>query len=193
MLHDLQHNLYPARSSNARIHEPFPGWRAGAGRRRERSPNAQASRHHPGRLPAQRQRATDNYAIERVVVEPLPWPGDLAQNSTRPTVGRTGSKWRTPRPASCCTRAASRPFSANGAAPTRPARPVAASRNRCVSRRSAAGQGAHPQARRAERVFGGVEQEVDADALEVIRKQGPAPAKPIPIRVSGPSPTRSIC
>jgi hypothetical protein len=35
--------------------------------------------------------------------------------------------------------------------------------------------------------------DVDPAARDVIRKLPPAPVKPIPIRVSGPSPTRSTC
>jgi hypothetical protein len=33
---------------------------------------------------------SDSYAIERVLVEPLPWPGDLAQNLDNTDRGRSG-------------------------------------------------------------------------------------------------------
>src|SRR5438094_661323 len=77
-----------------------------------------------------------------------------------------------PGPARCCIRAASRPSSVNGAAPTRRRRPAAV---RILKR------DAHNAFTLAWSV------EVDTDAMDVVRKQPPAPAKPIAIRVNGPS------
>lgn len=131
----------------------------------------------------------ENYALERIVIEPLPWPGDLAQpfDNTNRGVNRlevvdavTGdllysrgfstvfNEWRSTEEAG----KASRGFEESVRFPKQ-ARPV---RVRILKR---------DEANAFALVWSAV---VDADAPEVIRKQGPAPATPIPIRVSGPSP-----
>ena len=133
----------------------------------------------------------ENYALERVVIEPLPWPGDMAQpfDNTNRGVNRlevvdaeTGdllysrgfstvfNEWRSTDEAG----KASRGFEESVRFPKQ-ARPV---RVRILKR---------DEANAFSLVWSAV---VDADAPEVIRKQGPAPAKPIPIRVSGPSPAK---
>ena len=101
---------------------------------------------------------SDTYAIERVLVEPLPWPGDLAQNLDNTDRGqnrvevvdaKTGDllysrgfstifgEWRTTDEANKISRG----FHESVRFP----------------RAGQAGAGAHPQARRAQPVFGGVE------------------------------------
>jgi hypothetical protein len=134
---------------------------------------------------------SDTYAIERVLVEPLPWPGDLAQNIDTTNRGnnkvevvdaKTGDllysrgfstifgEWRTTEEANKSSRGfhESVRFPAQG-------KPV---RVRIL--------------KRDERNDFSVvwSTEVDAAAPDVVRKQGPAPAQPIPIRVSGPSPQK---
>ena len=134
---------------------------------------------------------SDSYAIERVLVEPLPWPGDLAQNIDTSNRGnnkvevvdaRTGDllysrgfstifgEWRTTDEANKTTRGfhESVRFPAQG-------KPV---RVRILKR----------DERNEFSVVWSTE--VDAAAPDVVRKQAPAPAQPIPIRVSGPSPQK---
>ncbi len=134
---------------------------------------------------------TDLYAIERVVIEALPWPGDLSQaidNTDRGTHkvevvdAKTGDllysrgfstifgEWRTTEEANRLTRA----FSESVRFPKFD-KPV---RVRILKR----------DERNAFSVAWSVD--IDADALDVVRKQEPAPAKPIPIKVSGPSPNK---
>ncbi len=134
---------------------------------------------------------SDSYAIERVLVEPLPWPGDLAQNLDNTNRGqnrlevvdaKTGDllysrgfstifgEWRTTDEASKISRG----FHESVRFP-RQDKPV---RVRILKR----------DERNEFSVVWSVD--VDAAAPEVIRKQGPAPAQPIPIRVSGPSPQK---
>jgi hypothetical protein len=133
----------------------------------------------------------DTYAIDRVLVEPLPWPGDLAQNLDNTDRGqnrvevvdaKTGDllysrgfstifgEWRTTEEANKTSRGfhESVRFPAQG-------KPV---RVRIL--------------KRDERNQFSVAWSVDVDpaAPDVIRKQAPAPAQPIPIRVSGPSPNK---
>jgi hypothetical protein len=132
---------------------------------------------------------SDHYAIERVVIEPLPWPGDLSQNFDNTNRGqnrvevvdaRNGDllysrdfstifgEWRTTEEANRISRG----FQESVRFP-KPDRPV---RVRILKR----------DERNQFSVAWSVE--VNADAPEVVKKQGPAPASPIPIRVSGPSP-----
>lgn len=134
---------------------------------------------------------SDSYAIERVLVEPLPWPGDLAQNIDTSNRGnnkvevvdaKTGDllysrgfstifgEWRTTDEANKTTRGfhESVRFPAQG-------KPV---RVRILKR----------DERNEFSVVWSTE--VDAAAPDVVRKQAPAPAQPIPIRVSGPSPQK---
>ncbi|QPI53077.1 peptidase M64 [Massilia antarctica] len=134
---------------------------------------------------------SDQYALERVMIEPLPWPGDLSQNLDTTNRGqnmvevvdaKTGDllysrgfstifgEWRSTEEANRISRGfeESVRFPAFG-------KPV---RVRVLKR----------DERNQFSVAWSVE--VDPDAPDVVRKQGPAPAKPIPIRVSGPSPAK---
>ena len=133
----------------------------------------------------------DSYAIERVLVEPLPWPGDLNQNLDNTDRGnnkvevvdaRTGDllysrgfstifgEWKTTEEANKISRGfhESVRFPAQG-------KPV---KVRILKR----------DERNQFSVVWSVD--VDAAAPDVIRKQGPAPAPVIPIRVSGASPDK---
>lgn len=132
---------------------------------------------------------SDQYALERVVVEPLPWPGDTGKNLDQTNRGqnrvevvdaKTGDllysrgfstifgEWRTTEEASKISRS----FQESVRFP-RPDRPV---RVRILKR----------DERNAFSVAWSVE--IDPDAQEVVRRQPAAPAAPIPIQVSGPSP-----
>jgi hypothetical protein len=134
---------------------------------------------------------SDQYALERVVIEPLPWPGnpaqaldntDRGQNRVEVVDAKTGDllysrgfstifgEWRTTEEASKINRA----FQESVRFP-KPDKPV---RVRILKR----------DERNQFSVVWSVD--VDTDATDVVRKQDPAPAKPIPIRVSGPSPTK---
>lgn len=134
---------------------------------------------------------SDQYALERVVIEPLPWPGSLTQNFDNTDRGqnrvevvdaKTGDllysrgfstifgEWRTTEEANRMSRA----FQESVRFP-KPAKPV---RVRILKR----------DERNAFSVVWSVD--IDTDALDVVRKQEPAPAKPIPIRVSGASPDK---
>ncbi|WP_317205396.1 IgA Peptidase M64 [Janthinobacterium sp.] len=130
----------------------------------------------------------EQYAIERVVIEPLPWPGNPARNLDDSNRGvnrfevldpKTGEllysrgfstifgEWRSTDEA----KTLSRGFQESLRFP-KFERPV---RVRVLKRDEF----------NAFSVVWSVD--VDADAPDVVRKQGPAPAKPIPIHVSGPS------
>jgi hypothetical protein len=134
---------------------------------------------------------SDQYALERVLIEPLPWPGDLSQNFDNTNRGqnrvevadaKTGDllysrdfstifgEWRTTDEANRLSRG----FHESVRFPKQD-RPV---RVRILKR----------DERNAFSVVWSVD--VDADAPDVVKKQAPAPAKPIPIRVSGPSPQK---
>ncbi|WP_426104183.1 M64 family metallopeptidase [Massilia sp. TSP1-1-2] len=134
---------------------------------------------------------SDQYALERVVVEPLPWPGSLAQgldntdrgqNRVEVVDAKTGDllysrgfstifgEWRTTDEAT----KASRSFQESVRFP-KPAAPV---RVRVLKR----------DERNQFSVAWSVE--LDTDAPDVVRKQQPAPAWPIPIRVNGASPDK---
>ncbi|WP_426208998.1 M64 family metallopeptidase [Massilia sp. TWP1-3-3] len=134
---------------------------------------------------------SDQYALERVVVEPLPWPGSLAQgldntdrgqNRVEVVDAKTGDllysrgfstifgEWRTTDQAT----KASRSFQESVRFP-KPAAPV---RVRVLKR----------DERNQFSVAWSVE--LDTDAPDVVRKQQPAPAWPIPIRVNGASPDK---
>ena len=131
---------------------------------------------------------TENYALERVLVEPLPWPGNLKQaidnsglgnNKVEVTDLKTGEllysrgfstvfgEWRSTDEAAKISRG----FEESVRFP-KPEHPVKVSnykrdqQNHFVPSWSV---------------------EINTDAQDVIRKQGPAPAKPIPIHVSGRS------
>ncbi|MFL6657306.1 MAG: M64 family metallopeptidase [Massilia sp.] len=131
---------------------------------------------------------SEQYALERVLIEPLPWPGNLAQNFDNTDRGqnrlevvdaKTGDllysrgfstifgEWKTTDEAS----RTSRGFQESVRFP----KPTAPVKVRILRR----------DERNQFSVVWSVD--VDADAPEVIRKQEPAPAKPIPIRVNGPS------
>ncbi len=130
----------------------------------------------------------EQYAIERVLIEPLAWPGDPAraldtsgrgQNLVEVVDAKSGvllysrgfstifDEWRSTDEAA----RASRGFHESVRFP-KPAHPV---RVRIMKRDE------HNAFVLAWSV------DVDADAPDVVRKQGPAPAKPIPIRVNGAS------
>jgi hypothetical protein len=134
---------------------------------------------------------SEQYAIERVLIEPLPWPGDLSQpfdntnrgnNRLEVADAKTGDllysrdfstvfgEWRTTEEANKLSRG----FHESVRFP-KPDRPV---RVRILKR----------DERNEFSVAWSVE--VDANAQEVVRSQPPAPAKPIPIKVSGPSPQK---
>ena len=134
---------------------------------------------------------SDQYALERVLIEPLPWPGDLSQAIDRTNRGqnmlevvdaRTGDllysrgfstifgEWRTTEEAGRMSRG----FHESVRFP-KFAKPV---RVRVLKR----------DERNQFSVAWSVE--VDADAPEVVKKQGPAPARPIAIRNGGPSPNK---
>jgi hypothetical protein len=134
---------------------------------------------------------SEQYAIERVLIEPLPWPGDMSQpfdNSNRGNNrlevadAKTGDllysrdfstvfgEWKTTEEANKLSRG----FHESVRFP-KPDRPV---RVRILKR----------DERNAFSVAWSVE--VDTNGQEVVRSQPPAPAKPIAIRVSGPSPQK---
>jgi hypothetical protein len=131
---------------------------------------------------------SDQYAIERVLIEPLPWPGDLSRNFDNTNRGQNRvevvdakngdmlysrdfstifGEWRTTEEANKISRG----FHESVRFP-KPDRPV---RVRILKR----------DERNEFSVAWSVE--VDSDAQDVVKKQGPAPARPIPIRVTGPS------
>jgi hypothetical protein len=134
---------------------------------------------------------SEQYAIERVLIEPLPWPGDMKQafddtnrgnNRLEVADAKTGDllysrdfstvfgEWKTTGEANKLSRG----FHESVRFP-KPDRKVAV---RILKR----------DERNAFSVAWSVE--VDTDAQDVVRSQPPAPAKPIAIRVSGPSPQK---
>ncbi|UMR31192.1 IgA Peptidase M64 [Massilia sp. MB5] len=134
---------------------------------------------------------SEHYAMERVVIEPLPWPGDMSRtlddtdrgiNKVEVVDAKTGQllysrgfstifgEWRSTDEAG----KANRGFSESVRFP-KPDQPV---RVRILKR----------DERNQFSIAWSVD--VDTDALDVVRKQEPAPAKPIPLRVSGPSPQK---
>jgi hypothetical protein len=134
---------------------------------------------------------SDQYALERVLIEPLPWPGNLArnlddtnrgQNRVEVADAKTGDllyardfstvfgEWRTTEEASKLSRG----FHESVRFP-KPDRPV---KVRILKR----------DERNQFSVAWSVD--VDADAPDVVRKQPPAPAKPMSIKVSGASPDK---
>jgi hypothetical protein len=134
---------------------------------------------------------SEQYAIERVLIEPLPWPGDLSQafdntnrgnNRLEVADAKTGDllysrdfstvfgEWKTTEEANKLSRG----FHESVRFP-KPDRKVAV---RILKR----------DERNEFSVAWSVE--VDTNAQEVVRSQPPAPAKPIPIKVSGPSPQK---
>jgi hypothetical protein len=133
----------------------------------------------------------ESYAIERVVLEPLPWPGDMERTIDDTNRGvnkvevvdiKTGKllysrgfstifgEWRTTEEAS----KTSRGFGESVRFP----RPEQPARVRILKR----------DERNEFSIVWSVD--VDPNALDVVRKQPPAPAKPIAIRVNGPSPQK---
>jgi len=133
----------------------------------------------------------EHYAIERVVIEPLPWPGNLQRsiddsnrgnNKVEVVDAKTGkllysrgfstvyAEWASTEEAGKLDRG----FEESVRFP-KPEHPVKVN----ILKRD------------AENNFVPVwSVEVDTDAMDVVRKQAPAPAKPIPIHVSGPSPDK---
>jgi hypothetical protein len=133
----------------------------------------------------------ETYAIERVVIEPLPWPGKLSRNMDDTNRGnnrlevvdaRTGDllysrgfstvfgEWRSTEEAGRISRS----FQESVRFPQF-AQPV---RVRILKR----------DERNAFSVAWSID--VDPNAQDVVRQQPPAPARPIPIQVSGPSPDK---
>ena len=133
----------------------------------------------------------DSYAIERVVIEPLPWPGSAARNLDDTNRGqnrvevvdpKTGDvlysrgfstvfgEWRTTEEAGRISRS----FSESVRFPQF-AQPV---RVRILKR----------DERNQFSVAWSID--VDSNAPDVVKRQPPPAAKPIPIRVSGPSPDK---
>lgn len=131
---------------------------------------------------------TEHYAIERVVLEPLPWPGDMARTTDSTNRGvnlvevrdkQTGAllysrgfstvfgEWRTTDEAGTVERG----FEESVRFP-KPERPVRVA----ILRRDA--QNTFVPAWSVD---------VDPDAQDVVRKQGAPALKPIPIRVNGAS------
>ncbi|MFL6711091.1 MAG: M64 family metallopeptidase [Massilia sp.] len=131
---------------------------------------------------------SDSYALERVLIEPLPWPGDLSKNFDDTDRGnnrvevvdaKTGDliysrgfstifgEWRSTEEAGKMSRG----FEESVRFPA-PGKPV---KVRILKR----------DERNQFSVVWSVD--VDADAPDVIRKHPPAPAPVLPIRVSGPS------
>jgi hypothetical protein len=129
---------------------------------------------------------SEQYAIDRVVIEPLPWAGNLSRNIDDTDRGvnkvevvdaKTGDvlytrgfstifvEWRSTEEAQKVTRG----FQESVRFP-KPDRPV---RVRILKR----------DERNQFSIVWSVD--VDTDAPDVVRKQEPAPAKPIPIRVNG--------
>jgi hypothetical protein len=130
----------------------------------------------------------EHYAVERVVIEPLPWPGNMAQTIDRSNRGnnmvevvdiKTGkllysrgfstvfAEWRSTDEAAHTYRG----FQESVRFP-KPQQPV---RVRILKRDE-------------RNLFSVVwSADVNPDAMDVIRKQPPAPMKPIGIRVNGPS------
>ena len=133
----------------------------------------------------------EQYAIERIVIEPLPWPGDMARtldhtdrgvNRVEVVDAKSGAllysrgfstifgEWRSTDEA----KTLSRGFQESVRFPKFD-KPV---RVRILKR----------DERNAFSVAWSVD--VDADGPDVVRKQGPAPAQPIPIRIGGASPDK---
>ena len=134
---------------------------------------------------------SESYAIERVVLEPLPWPGDMDRTIDDTNRGvnkvevvdiKTGKllysrgfstifgEWRTTEEAS----KVSRGFGESVRFP----KPEQPARVRILKR----------DERNEFSIVWSVD--VDPNALDVVRKQPPAPTKPIAIRVNGPSPQK---
>ena len=131
---------------------------------------------------------SEHYALDRIVIEPLPWPGNPAQaidatnlgaNKVEVTDAKSGEllysrgfstvfgEWRSTDEAGHVARA----FQESVRFP-KPAHPV------------------HVRIYKRDEANGFVpawDVDIDPDAQEMIRKQGPAPAKAIPVHVSGPS------
>jgi hypothetical protein len=134
---------------------------------------------------------SEEYAIERVVIEPLPWPGNLSQSLDNTNLGqnrfevvdaKTGDiiysrgfstifgEWRSTEEAAHISRG----FQESVRFP-KPDRPV---RVRILKRDEL----------NAFSVVWSID--IDSDAQDVVRKQSPALARTIPIRVNGPSPEK---
>lgn len=134
---------------------------------------------------------SEQYAIERVLIEPLPWPGNVARpfddtnrgnNRVEVADAKTGDllysrdfstvfgEWKTTAEANKLSRG----FHESVRFP-KPDRPV---RVRILKR----------DERNQFSVAWSVD--VDTDAQDVVRAQGLAPARPVPIRISGPSPDK---
>jgi hypothetical protein len=134
---------------------------------------------------------SEQYAMDRVVIEPLPWPGDLTRtqddtdrgiNKVEVVDAKTGrllysrgfstvfGEWKTTAEAAQLTRA----FGESVRFP----KPDAPVKVRILKR---------DERNQFSIVWTA---DVDTDAPDVVRRQPPAPAKPIPIRIGGPSPQK---
>jgi IgA Peptidase M64/Peptidase M64 N-terminus len=134
---------------------------------------------------------SESYAMDRVVIEPLPWPGDMTRtlddldrgiNKVEVVDAKTGrllysrgfstvfGEWKTTDEAGKLTRA----FGESVRFP----KPDAPVKVRILKR---------DERNQFSIVWSA---DVDTDALDVVRRQPPAPASPIPIHVSGPSPQK---
>jgi len=134
---------------------------------------------------------TEHYAMERVVIEPLPWPGNM--NRTIDDTNRGNNKVEVV-DAKTGQLLYSRGFSTVFAewSSTEEARKL----DRGFEESVRFPKPEHPV---KVRILKRDEQnnfvpvwtaDIDTDAMDVVRKQAPAPAKPIPIRVNGPSPDK---
>lgn len=133
----------------------------------------------------------ESYALERVSIEPLPWPGDLSQAIDRTDRGNNMVEVVDPNTGAVLY---SRGFSTIYAEwrSTEEANRISRGFEESV-RFPKFDQPVRVRIlKRDERNQFSVvwTADVDADAPDVVKKQGPAPAKPIPIRVSGPSPQK---
>lgn len=137
---------------------------------------------------------SEQYAMERVVIEPLPWPGDMRRiiddtnrgnNLVEVVDAKSGellysrgfstvfAEWASTEEAGKINRG----FQESVRFP-KPDQPV---RVRILKRDE---RGAFSVVWTAS---------VDTDAMDVVRKQAPAPVKPIGIRVNGPSKDKPTC
>ena len=134
---------------------------------------------------------SEHYAMDRVLIEPLPWTGDLTRtvddtergvNMVEVLDAKTGrllysrgfstvfGEWKSTEEAGRLTRA----FGESVRFP----KPDAPVKVRILKR----------DERNRFSIVWSVD--VDTDALDVVRRQPPAPARPIPLRVTGPSPQK---
>ena len=152
----MLHNPTPARNCHAVFPEPPVRGRAGVCRRRRLrtgSPPPSAST-----ISTAATRCTTSTRSNGCVIEPLPWPGDLRagprQHQPRPEPGRSGRRQdRRPAVLARLLHHLRRMAHHRGSEQDEPRLPGIGA----LPEAGQAGAGAHPQARRAQRVLGGVE------------------------------------